>query len=118
MFVGRTLVLFSSPKLQKNMHNNDVRNDVYICCEIATMKEKKNYILEKLKHFKSPKKYNLQNIKCTYYNGHEKTSHSILLNGEVGNKDVISMLRLERLLCWNRNYDYLITKTSLLITLY
>jgi hypothetical protein len=30
-------------------------------------------------------------------NDHEKTSHFILLNGEVGNKDVISLLRLERL---------------------
>jgi hypothetical protein len=37
MFARRTLVLFSSPKLQKELHNNDIQNEVYICCEIATM---------------------------------------------------------------------------------
>jgi hypothetical protein len=45
MFVGSTLVLFSGPKLQKNMHNNDIGNEVYICCEIVTMtNEGKNRI--------------------------------------------------------------------------
>ncbi len=39
------------------MHNKDIGNEVYICCEIATMKNegKKEYILAELKHFKSPK---------------------------------------------------------------
>jgi hypothetical protein len=45
MFVRRTLVLSSSPKLQENLHNNDIGNEVYICCEIATMtNEGKNRI--------------------------------------------------------------------------
>jgi hypothetical protein len=45
MYVGRTLVLFSGPKLQKNLDNNDIGNEVYVCSEIAIMKnEGKKYI--------------------------------------------------------------------------
>jgi hypothetical protein len=36
MFVGRTLILSLGPKLQENLQNNDIGNEVYICCEIAT----------------------------------------------------------------------------------
>jgi hypothetical protein len=45
-------------KVTRDLHNNDIGNEVYICCEIATMTnegKKKNYILAKSKHFKSPK---------------------------------------------------------------
>jgi hypothetical protein len=46
MFVGRTLILSLGPKLQENLQNNDIGNEVYICCEIATMKnEGKNIII-------------------------------------------------------------------------
>jgi hypothetical protein len=45
MFFGRMLVLSSCPKLQKNLHKNDIGNEIYICCEIATMaSEGKNKI--------------------------------------------------------------------------
>jgi hypothetical protein len=97
------------------LHNNDIGNEVYICCETATMtNEGKNRIyIGKTKTFQIiKKKKKFQDIKCTFYNGHEKTSHFILLDGEVINKDVISMLRLEILLYWNRNDDNLIIKTS------
>jgi hypothetical protein len=45
MFVGRTLVLFFGPKLQKNLDNNNIGNEVYICCEIATMKNEGTNIM-------------------------------------------------------------------------
>jgi hypothetical protein len=37
MFARRTPILSSSLKLHENLHNNDIGNEVYICCEIATM---------------------------------------------------------------------------------
>jgi hypothetical protein len=57
MFARKMPILFSSLKLHENLHNNDIGNEVYICCEIATMtnKGKKWYILAKIKHFKSLK---------------------------------------------------------------
>jgi len=46
--------LFLGPKLQKNLNNNDIGNEVYLCSKVAIMTNE-IYILEKLKHFKSPK---------------------------------------------------------------
>jgi hypothetical protein len=56
MFVGRTLVLSLGPKLLKNLHNNDIGNEVYIWCEIATMTNEGNIYIGKTKTFQITKK--------------------------------------------------------------
>jgi hypothetical protein len=45
IFVGRMLVLSLGAKLQKNLDNNNIGNEVYICCEIATMKNEGKNIM-------------------------------------------------------------------------
>jgi hypothetical protein len=68
MFFGKMLALFPGPKLQENLHNNDIGNEIYICCEIATMtNEGKNKIhVGKTKTFQITK----TNTSCRTKNVH------------------------------------------------